>query len=103
MTPQQLKDQILPIIRSVRSVLLPYYGNIEVEGEKSNAHDLVTRLDRETEKYLCEEFKKIDPTIGFVGEEFGGDRDAKKFGLSILSMGRFTLRAVSRFARRWSH
>lgn len=66
-------EQILPIIRSTRSMTLPYYGKAEIVAQKDDSpHNVVTKLDYDVEKYLAEEFRKIDPTIEFVGEEFGG-------------------------------
>jgi myo-inositol-1(or 4)-monophosphatase len=38
---------------------------------KAHAGDIVTELDRKTERYLANQFKAFDPAIGFRGEEFG--------------------------------
>ena len=75
-------DSVLPIVQRTRDMLMPFYGNIEVlEYKSESAHDAVTRLDRGVETFLAEELKKIDPTAGFAGEEFGGDRTADRFWL----------------------
>ncbi|MDO8589778.1 MAG: inositol monophosphatase family protein [bacterium] len=75
-------EEALSIIRSTRSITLPFYGKVEIVSQKDESpHNVVTKLDHEVEQYLRAEFKKIDPTIEFVGEEFGGSRDGKKLWL----------------------
>jgi len=75
-------EQVLSIIRSTRDITLPYYGKAEDVTQKAEGqHNLVTRLDKEVETYLKEEFRKLDSTIEFAGEEFGGSRDVKKLWL----------------------
>jgi fructose-1,6-bisphosphatase/inositol monophosphatase family enzyme len=79
---ENIAEKILPIIRSTRSITLPFYGKVETVTQKDdNPHNVVTKLDREVEQYLKIEFNKIDPTIEFAGEEFGGSRDHKKLWL----------------------
>lgn len=79
---ENISDKILPIIRSTRSITLPLYGKVEVLAQKDESpHNVVTKVDREVEQYLKTEFSKIDPTIEFAGEEFGGSRDFKKLWL----------------------
>ncbi len=79
---ENLVEKVLPIIRSTRDITLPFYGKAESIAEKDGGTlDIVTELDRKVEKYLCDEFRKLDPSIGFVGEEFGGDRNVEKFWL----------------------
>ena len=75
----QFHTDALRIIRSTRTVSLPNWGTAEITAQKSEgAHDVVTKLDTDIERYLKTEFEKLDPSISFVGEEFGGDRNAKK-------------------------
>jgi len=75
-------NRTLSIIRSTRTITLPFYGKADTVIQKAEGeHNLVTRLDHEVETYLKAEFEKIDPSIGFVGEEFGGNREASKFWL----------------------
>ena len=79
---ENLVEKVLPIIRSTREITLPFYGKAESVAEKNGGTlDIVTKLDRDVEQYLREEFRKLDPSIGFVGEEFGGDRTVEKFWL----------------------
>lgn len=75
-------SKVLPIVKSTRESLLPHYGNVEVLMRKSEVgSDLVTKLDQQTEHYLQSELHKLYSGISFVGEEFGGDRDAERFWL----------------------
>ncbi len=79
---KNIAQKVLPIIRSTRDITLPFWGKVEIAAQKdSSPHNVVTELDRKVETYLAEEFKKIDPSIEFAGEEFGGSRDAKKLWL----------------------
>lgn len=76
------KDTVLPIVREVRGMVLPHYGLADVVQKKSvAASDVVTELDRKVEKFLKEKLAEVYPEIEFVGEEYGGNRDAKKFWL----------------------
>ena len=76
------KQKILDIIRNTRTISLPAWGNVDVLRNKgAGTHDVVTELDESIERLLASEFLKIEPDIQFVGEEFGGNRSAKKFWL----------------------
>jgi histidinol-phosphatase len=76
-------EKILSMVRGTRAMLLPHWGKIEASRQKdSSAHNVVTKLDEDIEKYYASELKKIDPTADFVGEEFGGDREAKRFWIA---------------------
>lgn len=79
---ENISEKILPIIRSTRNITLPFYGKVEVIAQKDESpYNVVTKVDHEIEKYLKTEFSKIDPSIEFAGEEFGGSRDFKKLWL----------------------
>ncbi len=79
---ENIAEKILPIIRSTRDITLPLYGKVEVLAQKDEIpHNVVTKVDHEVEQYLKTEFSKIDATIEFAGEEFGGSRDLKKLWL----------------------
>ena len=79
---KSVSEYALPIIRKTRGILLPFWGNADIIHQKSAAPaDVVTKLDREIETYLSEELRKADSSIGFVGEEFGGERGAERFWL----------------------
>lgn len=67
-----------PIIRQVRNIVLPHYGNVASTCKPKGDHELVTELDVRVENFLREELAKHYPDITFVGEETGGDRTAKK-------------------------
>jgi myo-inositol-1(or 4)-monophosphatase len=79
---EKMTEDILAIIRSTRSISLPYWGKAEIVKQKSESPtDVVTRLDYEVEQYLAKEFEKLDSSISYVGEEFGGNRESKRFWL----------------------
>lgn len=77
MNKQKLNKALTIAVESAKEIgqeLIKHYGKVEVETKSSSgiiARDVVTELDRRTEKFLSERFKKFDPTIGFRGEEFG--------------------------------
>lgn len=72
---------VLHAIRATRDMSFPNWGNIEVAATKSSAIDVVTEIDRSIEIHLREVLGRIDPSAGFVGEEFGGDRSKRRFWL----------------------
>ncbi len=75
-------QKVLAIVRATRELSLPSYGNAEVDKRKSeDATDIVTKLDYAIEEYLAKRLREVDDTITFVGEEYGGDRTAKRFWL----------------------
>lgn len=82
MKKESYSKKTLPVIRRVREMLLPHYGNIPFTEKNPNGKEnVLTELDLSVENFLREEFKNIYPDISFVGEEYGGDRAAKKFWL----------------------
>lgn len=76
-----LHTHVKRILRETRALTLPSFGTIE-HTEKTNAYDVVTRLDTEVETFLAQNLTQVDPGIGFVGEEFGGDRGKKTYWLA---------------------
>lgn len=80
--PSSYNETILPIIRRMRGMLLPYYGKVEFrEKNPVRKNDFVTDLDVAVEDFLKEELGKLHSDISFVGEEKGGDRNAEHFWL----------------------
>lgn len=63
----QLAEGAAAVVRDGRS------GTVEVDA-KSTATDLVTEVDRATERWLVERLRSVRPGDAIVGEE-GGDRD----------------------------
>lgn len=58
--------------------LFKHFGNVEVESKSAtgvNVTDIVTNLDRQTEDLLADRLVKLDPAIGFRGEESGVRKD----------------------------
>ena len=74
--------EILEIIKASRAISLPLWGKVDGTNLKGDsAASVVTIIDQEVEEYLKKEFAQIEPTIDFVGEEYGGNRDAERFWL----------------------
>jgi myo-inositol-1(or 4)-monophosphatase len=59
--------------------LKPHFGNIETEskGAGDSISGVFTRLDREVEQFLAKELGKFSSDVGFAGEEFGVQSQAK--------------------------
>lgn len=82
MNEQRLNEALKVAIDAAQQAgkeLIKHYGQVESEakGESGDlAGDIVTKLDRQTETFLSEQFKKFDPTFGFRGEEFGVENQA---------------------------
>ncbi len=75
-------DSLLPVIRQVRKIVLPSYGNIAVTAFKDASFaSAVTEKDVAVEAFLRTGFAKLYPDISFVGEENGGDRSKERFFL----------------------
>lgn len=74
--------RIAPLLRHVREIVLPYYGQVPTWRHKTaSAADVVTDLDLRVETFLAEALRQAYPSIAFVGEETGGDRTAERFWL----------------------
>lgn len=75
-------SEVVPLVRRVREILLPFYGNTDILRQKGNtAVTVVTELDIKIEEFLAGELKKLYPAIDFAGEETGGNRNAEQFWL----------------------
>lgn len=75
------KEQILAIVRGVCEMVLPYYGNVEFVFKDSTVYNPVTELDKKVEAYLAKNLAALDASVGFVGEETGGNRNVERFWL----------------------
>lgn len=83
MSQSSYTKTVLPIIRSVRGMVLPHYGNIAFQEKRSHKRfDQVTELDARVEDFLRTELHKVHPAIGFVGEESGGNKNMGRFWLA---------------------
>ena len=60
---------------------------IEIE-TKSNPNDLVTNVDKATEKYIFDNIKQTYPEHLVIGEEGHGQMNQVLYGLLTQSMGR---------------
>ena len=75
-------EKVIQILRATRKIFLPQWGNIGVAYQKDqSAHNIVTEMDIRVENSTKEELSKVYPDIEFVGEESGGNREAKSFWL----------------------
>lgn len=82
MQDNNLKD-VKEIVVKAGEELVEHFGNVEISNNKGNSGaDIVTKLDTQTENFLAQELLKIDPTIGFSGEEAGSRDNKKKFWLA---------------------
>lgn len=75
---QHYTSTVIPIVKEVGKLLLPYFGVAPVVSQKSDSSvDVVTALDREAETSLRERLAKVYPDIAFFGEEFGGEKASR--------------------------
>ena len=73
---------IIESTQQVGEMLYRNFGNVYSLGSKSDsATDVVTHLDVQVEQFLLDILKKAYPDIGFIGEELGEKRFAKKLWL----------------------
>jgi myo-inositol-1(or 4)-monophosphatase len=73
-------SSVAPVIEEVGKELARNFGKAEIIAQKTDSPaDVVTALDRKTEKTVALRLKKLYPSIGFVGEEFGGNDKAERF------------------------
>jgi myo-inositol-1(or 4)-monophosphatase len=75
------QQEVQEIVRETRKISLPHWGNIESSSKSDSPSDLVTEIDKNIEGFLKEKLHELYPTIPFVGEEIGGDRDQETFWL----------------------
>src|SRR3989344_3126857 len=81
--PRSPATYVPPILEEAGKILLPHYGNIShVEHKGTRAPSVVTQFDTEVEKLLSKRLKEADPSIGFAGEETGGERTGEAFWLA---------------------
>ena len=69
-------------MREIRPMILPFWGNAGKTTSKSASPvDCVTELDTAVELFMTSKLKELYPDIGFVGEEYGGDRTQSRYWL----------------------
>ena len=78
---KEYRSSIVPFVEEAGVALAESFGKVEAVAFKSSPTDLVTELDRKTEQFLADRFKKLYPDIDFFGEEFGGNDKAERFWL----------------------
>lgn len=76
---QELLKPAQSIVEQAVAKLKPHFGNVTYK-QKANSDyfDVVTELDKSTEKLIAKELEKVDSSIGFYGEEFGQLRKGKQ-------------------------
>lgn len=79
--PMNYADTLVPLIREIRPMVLPYWGNVSSTAKSASPADLVTALDTGVETFIAGRLRELYPHIPFVGEEFGGIRDGQKHWL----------------------
>jgi len=74
--------EVLPIVEMLGPMLRAFHGSVdELKRKDDDRRSVVTRLDQNVERYLNRRLTELDRSIKFVGEEFGGNRDAERFWL----------------------
>lgn len=69
-------------MRDTRDMLLSHWGKAKAVDQKTDsAWSVVTQLDIDVETLVMAELTRLHKGIEFVGEERGGNRNAKKFWL----------------------
>jgi myo-inositol-1(or 4)-monophosphatase len=72
-------SSVAPIVEEVGVELARNFGKAEIIAQKTGSPgDVVTELDRKTEKTVAERLNKLYPSIEFFGEEFGGNDKAER-------------------------
>ncbi len=75
-------DTVLPIMRELRGILMPKWGNAgDVRTKSDLGKTPVTDVDIAVERHTAEALRTYFSDIPFVGEENGGDRSAARFWL----------------------
>ncbi len=75
-------NKVIPILKETKDLLMSGFGQSAIINQKDDsAVNVVTDLDLKVEEHAAAELKKIYPDIEFVGEEFGGNRQANRFWL----------------------
>lgn len=69
------------IIRDTRSISLPHFGDVAFEEKDSSGSNFFTEIDLAIERELKEKLAAAYPSIGFAGEELGGDSSGDRFWL----------------------
>lgn len=66
-----------PEIRACGDLIRDSFGNIKYSNKSQFINDAVTEIDLEVEKRIKEKIVEIDPGAFIVGEELGGERQAR--------------------------
>lgn len=74
--------KVMDVVYRAGKNLKPHFGNVtDIIDHKNLSTKIITKLDQDTEKFIETELQKLDPTIGFKGEEFGSKLKAERFWL----------------------
>ncbi|OHB20360.1 MAG: hypothetical protein A2854_01230 [Parcubacteria group bacterium RIFCSPHIGHO2_01_FULL_56_18] len=74
-------DTALPIMRELREILVPQWGNARARYKPGPMQSMVTDSDMVAERHVASRLHELYPDIVFVGEEGDGDRSARRFWL----------------------
>lgn len=72
-------EKVQNIVRETQKLSLPHYGNVPFTCKDDKSY--LTELDIAVERHLKEQLTLVDASIGFFGEETGGNRDVERFWL----------------------
>lgn len=73
---------VIETVLDAGKILKKNFGKLpEISNKGHGASDAVTKLDGEIEEFLYKKLRKLNPTIGFKGEESGFIKKAKIFWL----------------------
>lgn len=79
---EQFSNRVLSIVTDVGSIIKQGFGKADSVDQKGvEASTVVTSIDREAESMLADKLRQLDPSIGFVGEEFGGNTNMERYWL----------------------
>ncbi|MDR2431378.1 MAG: histidinol phosphatase [Candidatus Margulisbacteria bacterium] len=80
------------------SIALGYFGRLDLRIEYKKDLSPVTQADKEIEEYIRAAAKKIEPALGFCGEEFGQEKTALRLIIDPLDGTRNFVRGLPVFA-----
>jgi fructose-1,6-bisphosphatase/inositol monophosphatase family enzyme len=79
---EHFTNKVLSIVREAGEMIKPHFGRVVAIDQKGiEASTTVTEVDRQVESMLADRLGDLDSSIGFVGEEFGGNSNTERYWL----------------------
>lgn len=76
---EQLLKSAQSIVVQAAAKLKPHFGNVSYRQKANDDYfDVVTKLDYSTEEFIDQQLAKVNPSIGFYGEEHGQTRTGER-------------------------